>query len=885
MNLPVGTCLLSYEIISLAGKGGMGEVYRARDTKLKREVAIKILPDEFQRDPERAARFRREAELLGSLSHPNIAAIYDLAEVRGSPFLVMEFVEGETLAERIHRGLIPVEEALRIAKSVCDALEAAHEKGVVHRDLKPANVKITPDGTAKVLDFGLAKTIEAPPNTILSNSPTLLSIAGTNAGVILGTAAYMSPEQAKGKIVDRRADIWAFGAVLYEMLTGRMLFSGETGSETIAAVMMKDPDWKALPANTPSRVRDLLRRCLMKEPRSRVQAIGDARIAIEEVLSGAEAGADVAQLPPRGNSKVWVRITAVLFVVMIVSLAALSLLYFNRSAPPEMRLEVNTPSTADRVSFAISPDGRRLVFSASTEGKSQLWIRPLDSLSSQPVAGTDGAVYPFWSPDSASVGFFADGKLKRIDIAGGARQVLANAFVALGGAWNRDGIILFAPSAAGPLFKVPATGGEPVAITRLERGQTNHRFPQFLPDDRNFIYFAQGEGSPAQGVYAGSLDGNPPKRLVDADIAAVVSSSGFLLFMRQTTLFAQAFDFKRQVLSGNPLPVAEQTAVNAAAHAAGFSATSNIVGYRTGSPGETRQLTWLDRSGKTVGVIGTRDSAALTTVEVSPDGKRVAVNRSVNGNADVWLIEGVRGVPTRLTFNAAYDLEPVWSPDGSRVVFQSSRTGRFNLYWKLSSGGGADELLLESDPGTSTAPNDWSPDGRFLLFRRNDPETALDLWVLPMSGEKKQFPFVNTPFEERYGQFSPDGKWIAYQSNESGRFEIYVQPFPGPGGKFQISTDGGAQARWNKSGKEIFFVSLDSKMMAAPIKSSPDGQSLEIGTPTVLFPVRIAGGPLPGVSKQQYAVSSDGERFLVNLAVDEGSSSPITLILNWKPKP
>jgi serine/threonine protein kinase len=879
MSVHVGTQLGSLEITALLGKGGMGEVYRARDTKLKREVAIKILPEEFSRDPDRVSRFHREAEVLASLNHPNIASIYDLLEAEGARYLVLELIDGETLADRIKRGPIPVEETLDIATHLCDALEAAHDKGIIHRDLKPSNVKMTQDGKVKVLDFGLAKAFETDTAGIdLSNSPTLVS--GSVPGVILGTAAYTSPEQAKGKTVDRRADIWAFGVVLYEMLTGRMLFSGETVSETIAAVIMKDPDWTALPPNIPARVRELLRRCLMKEPRNRVRDIGDVRIAIEEVQSGPEVDGVVPEALVRRQSKFWVGIVAVLLLTTIFSLAALSLLYFNHTTPPEIRVEASTASTDDPTSFAISPDGRSLVFLASNEGKSQLWLRPLDSVVAQPLGGTDGAAYPFWSPDSASVGFFADGKLKRIDIAGGALQVLTNAAAGRGGAWNREGTIIFAPF-VGPLLKIPATGGERVAVTRLEPGQGSHRFPQFLPDGRRFIYFVQG--GPAQGVYAGSLDGGTSKRLANADAAAVVSPSGFLLFARQTTLFARAFDFKRQELSGNPFPVAEHVAFGALTNAPGFSAASGIVAYRTGSASLARQLTWLDRSGKSIGTIGAPDTANLTDVELSPDGKRVAVYRTVNGNPDVWLIDTVRGVPTRFTFDAALDNFPVWSPDGSRIAFQSNRKGFQNLYWKLSSGAGTDDLLLESDQ--NKAPTDWSSDGRFLLFRSTDAQTGFDLWVLPVSGDKKPFPFLKSSFEEREGQFSPDGKWIAYQSNESGRSEIYVQPFPGPGGKFQISANGGAQPRWNKNGKEIFYVSLDSKMMAAPVKLSPDGQSLETGTPAALFPVRIAGGPLSGIFRQQYAVSSDGQRFLVNLAADEGAASPITLIYNWKPMP
>jgi serine/threonine protein kinase len=873
-----------FEVLSMVGRGGMGEVYRARDKKLKREVAIKILPEEFSCDSDRLARFQREAEVLASLNHPNIAAIHSLEEAEGSRFLVLEFVEGETLAERIARGAIPVEEALHIARNICEALEASHEKGITHRDLKPANIKLTPDDKVKVLDFGLAKAIEHPPSgTALSNSPTLVGTATTTAGVILGTVAYMSPEQAKGKAVDRRADIWAFGVVLYEMLAGRMLFSGESASETMAAVITQEPDWTALPANVSVRVRNLLRHCLIKEPRNRMQAIGDVRIAIEEIQSGTEVDSGVPQTKTRLRSKVWVAMAAALLVTTIV-FAWLSLVYYkNRATPPEIIFEVSTPSTSDPISFAISPDGRRLVFSALNERNSQLWVRPLDSVNAQPLAGTDGASYPFWSPDSASIGFFADVKLKRIDIVNGAPQVLADSG-GKGGSWNRDGTILFTPQPPTAILKVPATGGEPVAVTRLEPGQTSHRFPQFLPDGQHFIYFAQGGSS--QGIYVGSLDGASSKRLTSADAAAVVSPAGFLLFVRQTTLFAQAFDFKRQELSGNPFSVAEHEALDqSGTNVAGISANSSIVAYRSESPGLSRQLTWLDRSGKTMGTIGVPDTAGLSEVELSPDGKRVAVDRTVAANTDVWLMDAALGVPTRFTFDASNDLRPVWSPDGSRIVFSSNRKGVYHLYRKLSNNAGTDELLLESDEFKTAT--DWSADGRFLLFRSVGPTTGYDLWVLPLSGDKTPFPFLKTPFDERDGQFSPDGKWIAYQANDSGRFEIYVRPFPGPGGKFQISSNGGVQPRWNKNGKEIFYVSLDSKMMAVPVNLQPDGLSLEKGTPEALFPVRIALGPLPppGNPKQQYAVSSDGQRFLVNLNADVTAASPITLIYNWKPKP
>src|SRR5438094_4103062 len=535
----------------------MGEVYRARDTKLKRDVAIKILPEEFSLDPERIARFHREARAIAALNHANIAAIHELGETRTTKFLVLELVEGDTLAQRIQRGPLPVEEALTIARQIGEALEAAHEKGIIHRDLKPANIKITPQGKVKLLDFGLARIFEDESEDLdSSNSPTLVS--ATAGGGILGTAAYMSPEQARGQKADKQSDVWAFGCVLYEMLTGQQTFRGQTVTDILSSIIRSAPDWSAQPESTPVFVRSLLRRCLRKERSRRLRDIADARIEIEEAGTPAEREPDRAkpQEKARRVSVTW--FAAVIAIALALGAALVLVLYFNRATPPEIRLEVSTPPTDDPFSFAISPDGRRLVFSASNEGKSQLWVRPLDSLAAKPLAGTDGATYPFWSPDSASVGFFADGKLKRIDIVGGAPQVLANAVAGRGGSWNREGTIVFAPSTTGPLLKVLATGGAAVAATRLETGQPSHRFPQFLPDGRHLIYFVQGAST--RGVYAGSLDGGPSKRLVNADAAAVVSPSGFLLFPRETTLFAQAFDLERQELSGSPFPAAEQAA-------------------------------------------------------------------------------------------------------------------------------------------------------------------------------------------------------------------------------------------------------------------------------------------------------------------------------------
>ncbi|PYV29551.1 MAG: hypothetical protein DMG22_22715, partial [Acidobacteria bacterium] len=533
-----------YSVVSLLAKGGMGEVYRARDTKLGRDVALKLLPATFARDPERLARFQREARLLASLNHPHIAAIYGMEESGGLHGLVMELVPGETLA---NAGPLPLLKALPICRQIAEGLEEAHRKNITHRDIKPANIKVTPSGTVKILDFGLAKALAWEQSEVdLSELPTASGMT-TEDGRILGTPGYMSPEQVRGQAVDKQTDIWSFGCVLYELLTGKHAFERETLTDTIAAVLEREPDWQALPPSTPAAVRDLLRRCLQKDKDRRLRDIGDARIEIEEAATplplGAASGLTAAERPARRVRVTWFAAMFAITLALATALAAISVLYFNQatpSGPPEIRFEVNTPSTADPLSFAVSPDGRRLVFVVSNEGKSQLWLRPLDSVAAQPLAGTEGASYPFWSPDSASIGFFADGKLKRVDIVGSALQVLATAANGQGGAWNREGTILFAPITSGPLMKVPATGGEAMAVTRLEAGQGSHRFPQFLPDGRHFIYFVTSP--PARGVYAGSLDGGSSKRLTNADTAAVVSPSGFLLFPRQTTLFAQAFD-------------------------------------------------------------------------------------------------------------------------------------------------------------------------------------------------------------------------------------------------------------------------------------------------------------------------------------------------------
>jgi serine/threonine protein kinase len=873
----IGTKLAHYEITSHLGTGGMGEVYQATDPKLGRSVAIKLLPAAFAQDAERVARFEREARVLASLNHPNIAAIYSLEESGGRKILVLELVEGETLAARIARGPIPMNEALSIAKQIAEALEAAHEKGIIHRDLKPANIKITPSGNVKVLDFGLAKVREAE-GAALSKAPTKVTASAT--GMIIGTAAYMSPEQAKGTDADRTSDVWAFGCVFYEMLAGCRAFEGETVSEILAGVLKSDPDWNRLPAGTPEGIRRLLRRCLQREEKLRLRDVRDARIEIDEAQIGPQV--DAARGPLRRRERLaWISSLALIGLIAAVAIVSA---FRPAPLPPEMRLEISTPPTTDPVSMAISPDGQKIVFVANSENGSRLWLRSLGSVSAQPLSGTESAQFPFWSPNNRSVGFFADGKLKRIDVDGGSVQAMANAPQARGGTWNRDGTILFAPGSAGPIFRMSDTGGEPVRLTRPDGPQqSGHRFPRFLADGRHFLYFVTGSPE-VRGVYISSLDGSETRRLLNADGAATTASSGQLLFVLQGTLFAQGLDPIRMELTGSASAIAEHVTIDVPANLPAISAsTAGSIVYRAGSPGGQRQFVWFDRSGKEIGRVGNPDTANALGPSISPDGRHLALSRTVSGNFDIWLLDIARGVLSRFTLDPSFETNPVWSPDGSRIVFNSTRTGVVDLYQKLVTGtpGSEKPLLATAQPKNAT---DWSSDGHLLLYHSQDPKMGWDIWALPLGANGKPgqpFPVVQTNLNELEAQFAPDGKWIAYQSNETGRFEIYVQPFPGPGGRSApISINGGSQVRWRRDGKEVFYMALDGKLMAAPIRLASNAQTLEAGSPVPLFAPRSTSTVRP-----QYIVSPDGQRFLINTVTEDASTAPITVIQNWKPKP
>jgi serine/threonine protein kinase/Tol biopolymer transport system component len=884
----VGGRVGTYDVLAPLGVGGMGEVYRARDTKLNRDVALKFLPDVFALDPDRLARFKREAHVLASLNHPNIAAIYGLEDTGDVKALVLELVEGPTLADRIARGSIDLEEALPIARQIAEALEAAHERGIVHRDLKPANIKVRPDSMVKVLDFGLAKALDVEHRAgAMSQSPTVPTPVVTADGMIVGTPAYMAPEQARGKPADNRADLWAFGCVLYEMLTGRRAFAGENASETLASVMRDDPDWAALPNTTPPSIRRLLRRCLAKDPKGRLSDAAVARIEIDEARL--DARIDTGTAPPtslRGERVAWA--SALLLVG-----AAIAAVLVTRGPEPvadEVRFDIQTPPTTDLMSLAISPDGQKIVFVATSEGRSKLWLRRLDSGSAEPLIGTDGAAWPFWSPDSRSVAFFAstDNRLKRLDIDGRSIQVLGMFPLGSGGTWNQDGTILFSHFAgSSPILRVSSNGGQASPATRLQPPELTHQSPQFLPDGRHFLYHSLNLTPPA--VFVGDLEGSESRRLLEADTAARYVPSGHLLFARGGILLAQAFDAERLALAGNPFRVAAQVAMPPGAQPAlSLSATGTLV-FRVGSSATlmpsfgTRPLIWFDRSGKEIGRVSAPEPGGRPSL--SPDGRQLAVVRSVTQVAppDIWLLGLGRDVLTRITSNGAINLDPIWSPDMREVAFSSSLKDKFDLYRQPLDSTGKAELLLATPE--DKMPSDWSPDGRVLLYTSYFvAETANDIWALPLSGERKPFPVVQTPFDEMLPQFSPDGRWIAHQSNETGQFEIYLQQFPGPGGRQRVSTAGGAQVRWRRDGKELFYIALDGRLMAVPIRFASDGQAFDAGTSAPLFATQV-GGAVSGTERQQYVVSPDGQRFLMSVLPEDPNPPPIAVILNWRPRP
>jgi Tol biopolymer transport system component len=909
MALDVGARIGPYQVLSLLGAGGMGEVYRARDTALNRDVALKVLPEAFASDAERLARFTREAQTLAALNHPNIAHVHGLEASGSVRALVMELVEGEDLSQRIARGPVPLDEALPVARQIAEALEAAHEQGIIHRDLKPANIKLRPDGVAKVLDFGLAKALDpagasdaAAVN--LANSPTITSPAMTMRGMILGTAAYMAPEQAKGKPVDKRADIWAFGCVVYEMLTGRRAFAGDDVSTTLAAVLLKEPDWQAVPPTIPVALSRLLRRCLTKDPKARLRDIGEARVQIDALLAGAAddvVGATTTPAPSRRSLLPWVAVgTFALAALLAVAAAAL------RPAPaatpaPAVRFAIPPPEntsfggpvaggTGNAPQLAVSPDGQHVVFVGRTQNTFQLWLRPIATLAARPIQGTEGSTFPFWSPDSRHVGFFADGKLKRVPLAGGPAQVLCDAPSGRGGSWSRDNVIVFAPSGIGTvatgLMRVSANGGAPSVATTIDpsTGETHHRWPHFLPDGRHFLYTASTGACcpPAQpaSVRIGTLDaaaGSTP--LLQAE-SAVSYASGHLVFARDEVLMAQPFDLETRQTTGEAFPVAEHVATEGSRYTAASVSNDGTLVYAPASTSLTgAQLTWFDRAGRALGTVG--EPAPYLNLALSPDDRRVAVALSTGnpGNLDIWLLDIARNVRSRLTFDSGADGSPVWSPDGTRIAFESKRPPQVAIRQVLVSGADGDTALFEGSTTSGSitidaAPYSWSADGRYIAYTQRSSATTSDLWVLPLFGDRRPLPVVASNVLESSGDFSPDGRWIAYTATETGQPNVFVQAFPGPGAKHQVSRDGGGYPTWRRDGKELFYLAPDNTLVAVPV----DGTDvLTFGAQHPLF--QSTATRLN--TSRGYAVTKDGQRFLLNARPQHASSEPLTVVVNW----
>ncbi len=876
--MSAGTLLGQYRIEAKLGAGGMGEVYRARDTRLKRDVAVKVLPLTFASDIDRRARFRREAELLATLNHPHIAAVYGLEEVGDLTALVLELVEGPTLADRLTEGSVPVEEALPIARQIAEALEAAHEKSIIHRDLKPANIKVRPDGMVKVLDFGLAKSLEpaialSEPSTVLSPSPTL-------AGIILGTPAYMSPEQARGKAADKRTDIWAFGCVLYEMLTGRKPFPGETLTDVVAAIISHEPDWQALPPHTPERIRSLIVRCLKKDPAQRLRDIADGRFQIEEVLNDPGALTTVAT-PIRTYRAIAGWLVAVLFLATTLFLAtrpaATSLprdsISFSILPPEKAEFAARTNTTFDVPSFALSPDGRALVFRAATPGaRPMLWLRLLDHVDVRPLAGTEEAQDPFWSPDSRSIGFFADGMLRQVPAAGGEVKVINQIRGAFRGAsWGARDTILVASGVE--LVSMNAAGGTitPVTVVDTALRENTHRNPSFLPDGLHFLYSVIGSGD-QNGVYLGSLDGKTKKLLLRVLTSAVYAEPGYVLFVDGNRLLGQAFDRDRLELKGQPFFIAEHVGRSTSFMSGASASLTGVVAYAP-PIAQNGRLTWIDRRGNPVGSIGTAEGD-YTDFRLSPDETHLAASLvDLKTNAvDIWITDLARGSKSRVDSGGGVTAGAVWSPDGTRLVFRSNRTGVIDLYERSGAGGGVDRPMLSQGALTAVAPTgliatDWSRDGRLIAG------TGGDLWLLPPGNEQKLEKYVDSAAGAMHGNFSPDGHLVAYTSRESGRFEIYVQTVPRSDRKWPVSTSGGFEPRWRADGHEVYYLSEDRTLMAVPVGAGPS-----FGIPKPLFQTHVPAGVTS--LRTHYVPSRDGQRFLVNVATDT-VTSPITVVLNW----
>jgi eukaryotic-like serine/threonine-protein kinase len=874
----------------------MGEVYRARDTRLGRTVAVKILPPQFSADPVRKQRFQREAKTISGLNHPHICVLYDVGQQDGIDYLVMECVEGETLAERLHKGPLPLEQVLRYGGQIAGALDRAHRSGVVHRDLKPGNIMLTATGV-KLLDFGISKPT-APLATATTLTAATQQLPVTEQGIVVGTFQYMSPEQIEAKELDGRSDIFSLGAMLYEMLTGQRAFEGKSQLSVTSAILEKEPaPLSSIKPTTPPVLDHAIRRCLAKDAEERWQTARDLALELKWIAEpGTWAG---IQPSAEKGKKGWPRMAWSTALLVTAALAVNAFLYWEKrpTVAAPVRFEIALPPNS--IDFTISPNGQELaIIAPGPEGRYAVWVRALDSLETRVLRGTENmnGTPVFWSPDSRFIAFQAGAALKEIDISGGPPRAICDiSSTVLGGDWNRDDTIIVGTTGNG-ILQVPAGGGVPTYITTTGGRNEIHAFPTFLPDGRHFIYLRAPQDA---GVYGGSLGIQPEQqssqRILATTLMAVYAPSedggGRLLFMSQGSLLAQSFDDRRMELLGDPVPVAER--VGTFLLSANFSASaSGVLAYRAGETATpVSGLAWYDRQGKELGEAGESGTFTYADLALSPNGTQVAATRidpkAPGASERIWLLDLARGVSVPFTFDLAPDGSPVWSPDGNRVVYFASRAGGVGIYEKAANGAGKEQTLLGTT-GNTKFPNDWSRDGRWLLYTERDAKTNGGLWVLPLKGDGSSagapMAIANTEFNEGEGQFSPHMRWIAYASDESGRQEIYVQPFPAPpggGGETPISRDGGSQPRWRRDGKELFYLSPDGKVMAVEVT---EGAVFKAGVPRPLFQARMSSltsKAIPDVFQDvfQWDVSADGERFLID--TPKTSSEPLTVILNW----
>ncbi len=892
MALTTGTKLGPYEIQSPLGAGGMGEVYRARDTRLDRTVAVKVLASHLSSSPELKQRMEREGRAISSLNHPHICQLFDIGSQNGTDYLVMEFLEGETLAERLRKGALPLAEVFKIGIAVAEALALAHRSGIVHRDLKPGNIMLTAGG-AKLMDFGLAKPLGLQAASGSGSAPSFTAAATlsgpsplsplTTAGSIIGTIQYMAPEQIEGKEADARSDIFAFGAVLYEMVAGKRPFAGKSQISLASSILESDPEPVGkLKPTTPPAFEHVVTTCLQKNPEERYQTAHDIKLELQWIAadkSSPAAAAPVTPAPSRSRERLgWVAA-----VVLGVVLGVVAGMFINRApqSPQAIRTVIDPPANAQfsltgdfAGSPVLSPDGSAVAFAAtSADGKTAVWVRPMNALEARLVPGTEGAIFPFWSPDSRSLGFFADSKLKTTDLNGGSPLVVADAPFGRGGAWGLGGEILFTPGTQTFLLRVSATGGTPVPATKVDTAQhTSHRWPFFLPDGKHFLYLAINHDpsrAASDTLYYASLDGRENRALFRSQSNAVYGS-GYLLFARGGQLMAQPFDPDKGALSGEAQTVANGVVDDISTWHMDASASNNGL-LVLGSGGTADwQLIWTDRSGKRIGTVADK-LTNLQDARISPQGDRIALQID-NGVNDIWVLDLARGVKTRLTFGPVSNTFPVWSPDGKWIVYTSDRNGHSNIYRKPSDGSGAEELLLTDEQVTLSS--DWSGDGKFLLYSRGPSGSNWEVWGLPLEGDRK--PWLVVPHGVNWfaaqGRLSPNGRWLAYTSSESGATETYVAAFRGGQGKWQVSTNGAVAPQWSRDGKELYYFNASSRsVIAVPVKETND--ALQFGAPQAL-------ATNPASQQGTYDVSPDSKKILLDVVSQQVSQS-VTVVTNF----